>query len=245
MHTSEEWFKYWFDSHYYYILYQNRDNSEAHHFMDNLVRMFGMTPEHTVLDAGCGKGRHAVYLNKKGLAVTGFDIAPQSIRSARQYSNERLHFYIHDMRETFVTDTYDFVLNLFTSFGYFGHNEENQHAVNTMANALKPGGKLLVDFMNTPRVLNELITSETKYINGIAFKISRYLEDDFLVKRIDFEDDGMKKDYIEKVKMLYKEDFCNYFQNAGLRYLNCYGNYDFHNYEEETSERMILVAEKI
>ena len=62
----------------------------------------------------CGKGRHAIYLNQKGYDVTGIDLSPQSIAIAKESENEKLHFAVHDMREVFQANTFDFVLNLFT-----------------------------------------------------------------------------------------------------------------------------------
>src|SRR5688500_2509825 len=116
---EQEWFSTWFDSPYYHILYNNRDEQEAEQFMDKLLAYLHPKPHEKVLDLACGKGRHSVYLNQKGFDVTGIDLSEQSIAYARQFENERLHFAVHDMREVYQPETFDFILNLFTSFGYF------------------------------------------------------------------------------------------------------------------------------
>lgn len=114
---SKEWFGQWFDSPYYHVLYQHRDHDEAEAFMDHLNDYFAFTAEDEVMDLACGKGRHSIYLNSKGLKVTGVDLSPQNIEAASAHTNERLHFHVHDMRKVFRQEAFDYVLNLFTSFG--------------------------------------------------------------------------------------------------------------------------------
>ena len=93
-----EWFGEWFSSPYYHILYKNRDRNEAKLFLDNLIYYLDISDDDCILDMACGRGRHAIYLNKKGLNVTGIDICTENINKARIFQNERLHFYVHDMR---------------------------------------------------------------------------------------------------------------------------------------------------
>jgi 2-polyprenyl-3-methyl-5-hydroxy-6-metoxy-1,4-benzoquinol methylase len=64
MQHTKEWFSEWFDSPYYHVLYHNRDDREAQFFLDNLVNKLHITPGLKVADLACGKGRHAIYLNK-------------------------------------------------------------------------------------------------------------------------------------------------------------------------------------
>src|SRR5690554_6600617 len=120
-----EWFETWFDTPYYHILYQNRDFSEAEKFINNLLDYLKLPKDANCLDLACGKGRHSVFLNKKGLQVTGVDLSENSIQEAKPFENETLKFDTHDMREVYKKNTYDIVFNLFTSFGYFDSSEDN------------------------------------------------------------------------------------------------------------------------
>ena len=56
---KEDWFKEWFDSKYYHILYKNRDEEEAQHFMRTLMEQFNIQSGLKVIDIACGKGRHS------------------------------------------------------------------------------------------------------------------------------------------------------------------------------------------
>src|SRR6185295_20361703 len=94
---NKEWFESWFDSPYYHILYKERNEKEAQLFLDNIISFLKPSPGARILDVACGKGRHAIYLNKKGFDVTGFDLSHESVQYDLQFQNEKLSFYLHDM----------------------------------------------------------------------------------------------------------------------------------------------------
>lgn len=241
---ANEWFATWFDSHYYHILYKDRDDTEARLFIDNISLYLNFLPNDKILDLACGKGRHSIYLNQKGLFVEGIDLSEESIQYAKQFENERLHFSQHDMREVYKPTTFDFILNLFTSFGYFQTDEENQQAITAMAKALQFEGRIVLDFFNTTKVIESLVHYEEKIIEGITFKISKSIENDFIVKDIHFEDKGKNFHFQERVRAIPTVDFLRYFRNAGLTVARIFGDYDLSEFEEEISERMIFVVEK-
>ena len=64
------WYANWFNSHYYHILYNNRDEKEAEFFIDNLIKRLNLVTPSKLIDIACGKGRHATYFNTKGFDVT-------------------------------------------------------------------------------------------------------------------------------------------------------------------------------
>ena len=68
---NKEWFEKWFDTNYYHLLYQSRNDKEARDFISNLVAFLQIPPHSKVIDIACGRGRHAIYLHEKGLKVTG------------------------------------------------------------------------------------------------------------------------------------------------------------------------------
>lgn len=244
MAQQDEWFSTWFDSPYYHILYNNRNALEARQFMDNLLAYLHPKPHGKILDLACGKGRHSVYLNEKGYDVTGIDLSEHSIAYAKQFENKRLHFAVHDMREVYQPETFDFILNLFTSFGYFDNETENVVALVAVAQSLKYGGKLVIDFMNTDLTIVGLVTEEEKEVQGITFKIHRGVENGFIVKTIRFTDQGHDYCFVERVRALRKEDFLEYFAMAKLRLVEVFGDYNLNPYEGDKSERMIFVLKK-
>jgi SAM-dependent methyltransferase len=237
-----DWFSEWFDSPYYHILYKNRDLEEAEIFIDNLTNYLNLPSNAHIIDIPCGKGRHCIYLNKKGYTVSGADLSPKSIKYAKKFSNPTLDFFIHDMREDFAENKYDAVLNVFTSFGYFDDSVDNQKCIHAFAKSLKPGGRLVMDFMNIQKVLNHLLQEEFKTIDGIKFHLRKYIENNRLVKDILFSDKGIDYHYQEKVSILYKEDFLKYFNFADLNVQNIFGDYQLNPFDLEKSDRLILIV---
>ena len=242
--SSNEWFKTWFDSHYYHILYKDRDDTEARMFIDNISLYLNFLPNDKLLDVACGKGRHSIYLNEKGLYVEGIDLSAESIQYAKQFENERLEFTQHDMRKVYKVNHFDFILNLFTSFGYFDTDKENQQAITAMAEALHHEGRLVLDFFNTTKVIETLVKYEEKKIEGITFNISKSIQDGFIVKDIQFKDKAKNFHFQERVRAIPTTDFLRYFRDAGLTVARIFGNYDLSEFEEGISDRMIFVVEK-
>jgi SAM-dependent methyltransferase len=198
-----------------------------------------------LLDLACGKGRHAIYLSEQGYDVTGLDLSAESIAAAQQHAHDHLHFHVHDMRDPLPYGPFDYIFNLFTSFGYFRQESENVVALRNATAALRPGGKMVIDFLNTERTVRELVTHEQKMVSGVEFQLYRHLDRDFIVKEIDFEDpDGKRHHYEERVRALSRERFEEYFQMAGLRLAELFGDYHLQPYLEATSSRMIFVLKK-
>lgn len=241
---EDEWFSSWFDSPYYHILYNNRDLLEAHLFMDRLLAYLHPKPNERILDLACGQGRHSIYINQKDFDVTGIDLSAKNIAYARQFTNERLHFDVHDMRQVYKPAYFGFVLNLFTSFGYFNNETENVVALAATAKSLKPGGKLVIDFMNTDKVISNLVAEEEKEVRGINFRITRGVENGFIVKTISFTDGEREYQFEERVRALREEDFREYFSMVQLRLVEVFGDYTLNPFVREESDRMIFVLKK-
>lgn len=212
----KEWFAEWFDTSFYHQFYKSRSYEEAQMLIDNLEKKLGFSPNDAFLDLACGKGRHAIYLNSKGYDVTGIDLSRNNIKAANQSASENLHFFVHDMRETFRPDSFDFVLNLFTSFGYFEENYDNFRAIKAVAENLKSGGTLVLDYMNSAKAVKNLTKYYEKEVDGIKFVIIKKIEYGFIVKNIDFDYENEHHHFEERVKILTCEDFRYYFREAEL-----------------------------
>ncbi|MBX9850620.1 MAG: methyltransferase domain-containing protein [Cytophagaceae bacterium] len=242
--NKTEWFSEWFNSPYYHILYKHRDFIEAELFIKNISSLLSFKSGQKALDVGCGRGRHAILLNQQGLDVTGIDISQENIQYASRFQKADLKFFEKDMRFVVEENHYDYVFNLFTSFGYFDQEEHNYQTMSAFAKELKSGGKLVIDFMNCRRIIEGLIKQEEKLIDGILFKISRKVEESFIVKMIEFEDKGKKINYEEKVRIINEEDFLKYFNFAGISVDKIFGNYNLDPYNSLKSERIIFIASK-
>ena len=243
MTNNKEWFASWFNTSYYHILYSHRDYSEAQEFMQNIVAFLQLKKEDDLLlDLGCGKGRHSIYLNSLGFKVVGADLSKNSINEAKKHENNRLKFIEHDMRNPFI-NKYKAILNLFTSFGFFENDSEDIAILQNIKNGLKPNGIAIIDFMNVKKVVPNLVKEEVQTISDITFKISRYLKGGFIVKEINFEAEGKQHTYFEKVKCLDLPKIKFYLDSVNFKIKHTFGNYQLDDFNEETSDRLILVLE--
>jgi ubiquinone/menaquinone biosynthesis C-methylase UbiE len=238
------WFANWFDSPYYHTLYKNRDEKEAQVFIDNLIDYLQIPKGSKLIDIACGKGRHAKYFNKKGMDVIGVDLSQNSINTAKKDENNNLQFSAHDMRKNYQENAFDVVTNLFTSFGYFENNKDEQKAINAMANNLKKEGILIIDFMNAKKVIANLVLKEQKTINNIQFDITRQVKDGFILKDIRITDGKEQQQFQEKVKAITLADYSEFITNAGLKIIDIFGNYKLDNFDEKISDRLILICKK-
>lgn len=238
-----EWFSSWFDTPYYHQLYNNRDFSEAEKFMSNLLEHLQLKPKSTILDLACGKGRHSIFLNKKGFDVTGVDLSIQSINHAKNSENKTLKFEVHDMRKS-INKEFDAVFNLFTSFGYFDKRNDDISVLNNIRNTMKPNSVAVIDFMNAEKVVNNLVDSEIQKRDTIDFHIKRYVKDDIIHKNIKFEDKGVNYDFTEKVKAIKLSVFEEYFSEVGLELIETFGNYNLEKFDVLSSDRLIMILKK-
>jgi len=241
---SKEWFQVWFDSPFYPLLYNNRDETEANFFLDHLVSHLQPKSNSSMLDLACGRGRHAIYLNKLGFDVTGVDLSSESIREASAFSSNSLHFYEHDMRRLLSTNTYDYVLNLFTSFGYFRRKEENLNVVKNMAATVKPGGTIIIDFLNAGLLRHQGKVKESKTVGNIFFEITKEINSGRILKHIHVNDDGKIHDFEERVSLLGPEEFEAFFKACNLKVVNIFGEYDLSPFSEKSSNRLIYEVKK-
>ncbi len=241
--STGSWFKSWFDTPYYHILYRHRDDNEAQVFIKNTVQSLHPSKDCHILDLACGRGRHAKFLSKLGYEVTGIDLSESNISFAREHhSGERLHFEVGDMRQPYGENRFDYIFNLFTSFGYFDSWDDDLQALKMMKQALKPGGTLVLDFMNVNKVKLGLVKKEVRTVKDIEFHIERFIRNGMVVKQIRFEADGAHHEYEEQVQLLNREDFQLLLSEAGFVITSIYGDFDLSEFNARDSERLILFA---
>ncbi len=242
--NKKQWFELWFDSPLYHILYKNRNDEEAHLFIDSILKYLDIN-DGTVLDLACGKGRHAHYLAEKGLDVVGLDLSKESIQyAADTYKLPNLEFYVHDMRLPFRMNYFNYIFNFFTSLGYFNDLRDNEKVFESMHAGLKEDGYILIDFMNTEKVINNLVPRENKQIDGYTFYLRREIDSSKIIKHIQIEKGGNLWVYKEEVQALMQHHFHTFLNNTGFTLIKEFGDYRLNNYNPKTSDRYILLAKK-
>ncbi len=243
------WYEEWFWSDAYTRVYDHRDEEEAERLVDLIEREMAPAPDAHILDVGCGRGRHARTMARRGYRVTGIDLSEEAIEEARtQAAAEGLDaitsFQVGDMREPACDACADGVVNLFTSFGYFETDAENERALAAMTTALPPGGWFLQDFLNAPVVTDSLGTSERETENGLTIRQNRWVEDGRVNKKITVHHDGQTDTFQESVRLFTLHDLKEMYARVGLDLVALFGDYDGGDYEPDESPRLLLHAQK-
>ncbi len=245
MLAKQEWFEVWFDSPYYHILYDHRNEQEAENFILNLKNHFQFSGKENVLDLACGAGRHAAFIAKFVKEVVGLDLSENSIQQAKKtYPANNLEFYSHDMRLPFRMNYFNYIFNFFTSFGYFQTVSDNLKVLQSVHKGLKQNGILVLDFMNAQYTIKNLVKEETIVKQGISFHIKREVKNRKILKHISFSDKGKNYQFTESVQALFPADFMELLLKAGFVLINEFGNYSLEPFQLKHSNRYIVIAKK-
>jgi SAM-dependent methyltransferase len=238
------WYRDWFDSEAYEVVYRERDLTDARRLIHLIERAARPEPGARILDVACGRGRHARLLATLGYRVTGIDLSPNAIRTARERAAREgldVEFQVADMRDLPFEGAFDGIVNLFTSFGYFDDDAQHQAAIAQMARAVVPGGFLVQDFMNAERAAATLVpederTTAADGIGTVTIHQRRWLAEGpggrRINKRIDltcYEHPEGEPDtftFTESVRLLERSDFERMYAAAGMEIEAAFGDYD-------------------
>ncbi len=235
------WYKEWFGQEYL-ELYAHRDRGEAERHIDFVAERFAGERPVAVLDLACGAGRHTAALRRRGYRALGVDLSLTLLGQSPE-----LPRVAGDMRcLPFVDGTFEWVLNFFTSFGYFESERENFRILEEMVRVMRPGGRFLIDLFNIDRVLATLEPRETREMNGRQVEIERWY--DSRSRRINKQirvhsADRPTRSYLESVRAYRLEEVTNGLEWAGLRLEETFGGFDAQELTAE-SDRLILVGRK-
>ena len=245
MNNAKEWYRSWFDSPYYHLLYSDRNHQEAANFVSRLIDLIQPAKDAHIIDIACGRGRHALELYRHGFSVSGIDLSPENIKYAKEQAknmqaSDTLQFMVHDMRKPLQTQ-FSHLFNLFTSFGYFKDPKDNIRTLKSFRTQLAQNGVGVIDFLNPSWVLANLIKEEIIDCDGIRFSIQRYTKGKWLYKDIMFKVDMNHYHFQERVKLFNLKDFINMFSHANLKLVDLFGDYLLNSYNKESSNRQILI----
>lgn len=236
-----DWFEECFGVDYLRI-YQHRDETDAERVIDLIERNLRGRRIDAVLDLACGAGRHTRLLAERWWTV-GLDLSMALLRVARRETADRPYVRA-DMRELpFGGASFDLVVNLFTSFGYFDDDREHARVLTCVGEAMTPDATLVIDFLNAAQVRGSLVPYDERIENGITIEQRRQISPDnrFVEKTITLRERG--KDYIERVRLLSPKDLERMLITAGFQVVELFGDYEGKSWSE-SSPRTIMFARR-
>ncbi len=233
------WYREWFGEEYL-DLYSHRNSEEAEEHVRFLLERLAPAEPRAVLDLACGAGRHTAALRHLEYRAVGIDLSLTLLSRGRPMPAAS-----GDMRcLPFLHGTFDWVLNFFTSFGYFENEQENFRVLEEIFRVLAPGGSFLIDLFNIDHVLTHLEPRETLERDGRRAEIHRWYDERTrrLNKRIELVGaDGTPKAFLESVRAYRRDEVVCGLQWAGLEVTETYGGFDGRSFDFD-SPRLILVG---
>ncbi|BFM39513.1 class I SAM-dependent methyltransferase [Synechocystis sp. LKSZ1] len=172
---------------YYDVLYQDKDYPGEVDFIHGLIQSH-RPQARTVLDLGCGTGRHSSLLVQKGYSVQGIDqsVAMLAKAEARRASlspalAENLQFEVGDIRELTLDRKFDVVLLLFHVLSYQISHQDLLATLTTVRQHLQPGGILIFDCWYGPAILTDPPLVRVKRAETDSLQITRISEPQLMV----------------------------------------------------------------
>lgn len=237
-----DWFEEWFGEDYLRT-YQHRDENEAERMIDLIASHVNDSAVKRVLDLACGAGRHSKLLCERWWTV-GLDLSAALLKVARRESPDAPYIRA-DMRELpFADETFDLVVNLFTSFGYFEEDAEHVRVLRCVRAAMRSGGVLVIDFFNARQIEADLVPYDERTENGITIEQRRAITADgrFVEKKITLPEKG--REYVERVRLFTASDLSEMVESAGFKVVALVGDYSGARWTEESPRAIVFGARR-
>jgi SAM-dependent methyltransferase len=222
--------------------------------IDYLVETLCLTPDSKVLDVACGSGVHLAALARRGIGGVGFDISKSLVGHATENAADvadLVSFREGDMRDipsVIGDETFDAVLLLSGSFGFFDLPGDVE-VLTGMANALEPGGRLLLDCVSPAwaqkpparyweKIGDGYLLSESHYDPASCVRQTGFL----------FIEDGVVSEMAEpeRIRVYTLPELMGLLGAVGLSFVSAHGGHDLPPvpYGAEHAERLVVTAQR-
>lgn len=241
------WYKEWFSSDEYLELYKHRDGKDASKIIELILSSVNIPQNALILDSACGAGRHSIYLAERGYNVVGFDLSENLLNIAKANSSDRgleISYVRGDKRNIYFKQKFNLIVNLFTSFGYFQSDKENFSFIDNSINFLLHSSFFVIDYFNKNYLVENIISETTREKDGKILIEKRFIENDRIIKEIFIKSNNRSKKFVESVKLYNNKTIIDHLRKVGYKINFVYGDYDGNPFDENKSERLILVCQK-
>jgi SAM-dependent methyltransferase len=237
-----EWFTRWFGKEYL-ELYPHRDEREARSVVRMIRNAVPLPSGGRALDLACGSGRYTRALSRY-IWTVGLDLSMDLLKVAIAES-PHIPYLRADMRVLPLADSsFDLVVNLFTSFGYFSSDDENREVLVEVRRVLARDGVFVLDYLNASHVRSALIPHDSRRVGNHEVTQDRWITSDgrYVEKKITAE--GMSGSFIERVRLFAREELRCMLRDSGFVIDHEFGDYASATLTD-TSPRAIFLAHRV
>ncbi|MBN1214410.1 MAG: methyltransferase domain-containing protein [Candidatus Lokiarchaeota archaeon] len=234
------------------------DNQITTQEVSNIIEILGIDEDDKILDLCCGHGRHSLEFARRGFKnIYGFDKSSYLIRKARQSAlkeNLNSQFREGDARKiSYSTDTFDIVLLLGNSFGYFESIQDDFKVLEEIIRILKPWGKIFLDLADGEFLKNNYQPRSWEWIDKNLFvcrERSLSLDKERLITRevITNVNKGVIADQIYAERLYTLKKIESILKKIGFSNIICHGDLissTHRNQDLGMMERRLLISAQI
>ncbi|MBU1241320.1 class I SAM-dependent methyltransferase [Myxococcota bacterium] len=220
------------------------------HEVSFLEEKLAIPADGTVLDVGCGDGRHAIALGSKGYKVVAVERSVPFLLQASQVAKEMgvsVTFVKKDLRDYAPQETFDAVYSIGGTFGYYD-DEENLYFIKKLAELVKPGGKVVLQGINRDFAVAVLPSRIWWEGNGCMIMDESYFDHDqgmVKIRRNAAFVTGKQRNYEILVRAYTHKELSKMVEEAGFTVLTCAGSFITPNeFMGASSPSLLMVLEK-
>jgi len=213
--------------------------------VEHVIAMMKLEPDAHICDLCCGVGRHSLELARRDFHVTSVDRTAHYLDRAKAKAKAEgldIEFVHQDARNFRRPDSFDAVINLYTSFGYFKEPRENIAVLENIYASLKPGGKLLIELMGKEvlarifqerdwRQEDDIILLEERKVG----KNWEYIESRWILFK-----NGRKYEQTFYPKLYSAMELIEMLNRCGFREMETYGGLDASPYDQNANRLTVL-----
>ena len=234
------WYIDYFGEDYYHFDHHEDTDLEV----DGLARLIGPPDGSGILDLGCGYGRVATPLRRRGYRVVGYDLSPSLLNHARE-QDPRGTWVRGDMRELPFAGGFDWVVSLFNTMGYFEEEDGNFQVLRSVSEALRPGGRFVCQLVNRDYLVRRFAAREVHRRDDRIILEER--DFDPVANRVHTRttvfEGAEKREYASSIRVYTVTELDLLLAAAGMTVREVHGGLDFRPYDWETNQ-LVVVAER-
>ena len=200
-------------SEYYDLINSEKDYKSEVTYIDKLIKSINLNTK-TILDVGCGTGKHIELLHKMGYQVEGIDLSDTMLQIAEKNYGSEIFFRKGDIKNFKLNKCYDTIISLFHVMSYQISNQDLESSFERVHEHLNPGGIFIFDCWHGPGVLSDLPSVRIKSFQNESIEITRISE-----PKIDFLNSKVEVDFKIFVNNLVENKLWFFEEKHNMRYL--------------------------
>jgi SAM-dependent methyltransferase len=211
-----------------------------------------MSPGDSILDLACGFGRHSLALSKQGYRVLGVDLNPGFVAEASrkaQAMGSGARFLCADMRDFHETASFDHIILMYNSFGYFQDPKDDEKVIENSFDSLRPGGNLLLQATTRELIMAGRPSRQSRYWfeeedGGIRLEEATANEDwTWNATRWILLKGAERREYSYGMRIYGTEELCDLLSTKGFASIVPYGDLGGRTYDS-VKNHLTLAAKK-